>query len=205
MGFSRRRPTTSRCGCRADTHREISSARCGDFQARRMDARFRRPAASPRCTPLSRLAVSRTLIAILNYRQPALGGYPRQARALHGRRDADRSRGVIPACPRDPASTTPAMQATQLRDVLPRAAGSQDNQDDNSPPTGIEPAFAVERGSRRAAHVQLADPDRGTVVSPPALARSSAGGRSPVTSVSSKRTLLRQQAQPCGGRGRRPS
>ena len=44
MGFSAGRPTTWRSGCPARArYREISScSNCGDFQARRMDARFKR-------------------------------------------------------------------------------------------------------------------------------------------------------------------
>ncbi len=72
----RRRPTTSRCGCRAqDTYREISSCSvCGDFQARRMDARYRpkggKDARFVHTLNGSGLAVGRTLVAILeNYQQ----------------------------------------------------------------------------------------------------------------------------------------
>ena len=58
-----------------DTYREISSCSvCGDFQARRMDARFRRAGGKPEYVHTlngSGLAVGRTLIAILeNYQQP---------------------------------------------------------------------------------------------------------------------------------------
>ena len=57
-----------------DTYREISSCSvCGDFQARRMDARFRRAGGKPEYVHTlngSGLAVGRTLIAILeNYQQ----------------------------------------------------------------------------------------------------------------------------------------
>ena len=57
-----------------DTYREISSCSvCGDFQARRMDARFRRDGGKPEYVHTlngSGLAVGRTLIAILeNYQQ----------------------------------------------------------------------------------------------------------------------------------------
>jgi seryl-tRNA synthetase len=57
-----------------DTYREISScSNCGDFQARRMDARFRRGGGKPEYVHTlngSGLAVGRTLIAILeNYQQ----------------------------------------------------------------------------------------------------------------------------------------
>jgi seryl-tRNA synthetase len=57
------------------TYREISSCSvCGDFQARRMDARFRRAGGKPEFVHTlngSGLAVGRTLIAILeNYQQP---------------------------------------------------------------------------------------------------------------------------------------
>src|SRR5438045_6407042 len=51
-----------------DTYREISSCSvCGDFQARRMEARFRRPGGKPEYVHTlngSGLAVGRTLIAI---------------------------------------------------------------------------------------------------------------------------------------------
>src|SRR5947207_8236442 len=58
-----------------NTYREISSCSvCGDFQARRMDARFRRAGGKPEFVHTlngSGLAVGRTLIAILeNYQQP---------------------------------------------------------------------------------------------------------------------------------------
>jgi seryl-tRNA synthetase len=58
-----------------NTYREISSCSlCGDFQARRMDARYRRKAGKPEYLHTlngSGLAVGRTLIAILeNYQQP---------------------------------------------------------------------------------------------------------------------------------------
>jgi seryl-tRNA synthetase len=57
------------------TYREISSCSvCGDFQARRMDARYRRKGGKPEYVHTlngSGLAVGRTLIAILeNYQQP---------------------------------------------------------------------------------------------------------------------------------------
>jgi len=57
-----------------DTYREISSCSvCGDFQARRMQARFRRPGGKPEYVHTlngSGLAVGRTLVAILeNYQQ----------------------------------------------------------------------------------------------------------------------------------------
>ena len=57
-----------------DTYREISSCSvCGDFQARRMDARFRRAGGKPEYVHTlngSGLAIGRTLIAILeNYQQ----------------------------------------------------------------------------------------------------------------------------------------
>jgi seryl-tRNA synthetase len=57
-----------------DTYREISSCSvCGDFQARRMDARFRRPGGKPEHVHTlngSGLAVGRTMVAILeNYQQ----------------------------------------------------------------------------------------------------------------------------------------
>ena len=71
-----RRPTTSRSGCPAqDKYREISSCSdCGDFQARRMEARFRRDAkGKPELVHTlngSGVAVGRTLVAILeNYQQ----------------------------------------------------------------------------------------------------------------------------------------
>ena len=80
-----------------DTYREISSCSvCGDFQARRMDARFRRAGGKPEYVHTlngSGLAVGRTLIAILeNYQQadgsvaippalqPYMGGLTRIAR-----------------------------------------------------------------------------------------------------------------------------
>ena len=58
-----------------NTYREISSCSvCGDFQARRMDARFRRAGGKPEFVHTlngSGLAVGRTLVAILeNYQQP---------------------------------------------------------------------------------------------------------------------------------------
>jgi len=58
-----------------NTYREISSCSvCGDFQARRMDARYRRKGGKPEYVHTlngSGLAVGRTLIAILeNYQQP---------------------------------------------------------------------------------------------------------------------------------------
>jgi seryl-tRNA synthetase len=58
-----------------NTYREISSCSvCGDFQARRMDARYRRKGGKPEYLHTlngSGLAVGRTLIAILeNYQQP---------------------------------------------------------------------------------------------------------------------------------------
>jgi seryl-tRNA synthetase len=57
-----------------NTYREISSCSvCGDFQARRMNARYRRPGGKPEYVHTlngSALAVGRTLIAILeNYQQ----------------------------------------------------------------------------------------------------------------------------------------
>jgi seryl-tRNA synthetase len=57
-----------------NTYREISSCSvCGDFQARRMDARYRRKGGKPEYVHTlngSGLAVGRTLIAILeNYQQ----------------------------------------------------------------------------------------------------------------------------------------
>jgi seryl-tRNA synthetase len=63
-----------------DTYREISScSTCGDFQARRMDARFKRAPTQDEPTPKpefvhtlngSGLAVGRTLVAVLeNYQQ----------------------------------------------------------------------------------------------------------------------------------------
>jgi seryl-tRNA synthetase len=80
------------------TYREISSCSvCGDFQARRMDARFRRAGGKPEFVHTlngSGLAVGRTLIAILeNYQQtdgsvaipdklvPYMGGVTRIAKA----------------------------------------------------------------------------------------------------------------------------
>ena len=72
----RRRPTTSRCGCRArTTYREISScSNCEAFQARRAQIRFRPDgtgkAQFAHTLNGSGLAVGRTLIAILeNYQQ----------------------------------------------------------------------------------------------------------------------------------------
>jgi seryl-tRNA synthetase len=79
------------------TYREISSCSvCGDFQARRMDARYRRKGGKPEYVHTlngSGLAVGRTLIAILeNYQQadgsvtipevlvPYMGGVRRLAR-----------------------------------------------------------------------------------------------------------------------------
>jgi seryl-tRNA synthetase len=61
-----------------DTYREISScSTCGDFQARRMDARFRREAqAKPEFVHTlngSGLAVGRTLVAVLENYQEADG------------------------------------------------------------------------------------------------------------------------------------
>jgi seryl-tRNA synthetase len=58
-----------------NTYREISSCSvCGDFQARRMDARFRRVGGKPEFVHTlngSGLAVGRTMVAILeNYQQP---------------------------------------------------------------------------------------------------------------------------------------
>ena len=58
-----------------NTYREISSCSvCGDFQARRMDARYRRKGGKPEYVHTlngSGLAIGRTLIAILeNYQQP---------------------------------------------------------------------------------------------------------------------------------------
>jgi len=58
-----------------NTYREISSCSvCGDFQARRMDARFRRAGGKPEFVHTlngSGLAVGRTMVAILeNYQQP---------------------------------------------------------------------------------------------------------------------------------------
>jgi seryl-tRNA synthetase len=58
-----------------NTYREISScSMCGDFQARRMDARYRRKGGRPEYVHTlngSALAVGRTLIAVLeNYQQP---------------------------------------------------------------------------------------------------------------------------------------
>ena len=81
-----------------DTYREISSCSvCGDFQARRMDARFRRAGGKPEFVHTlngSGLAVGRTLVAILeNYQQadgsvaipdalvPYMGGMTRIAKA----------------------------------------------------------------------------------------------------------------------------
>ena len=81
-----------------NTYREISSCSvCGDFQARRMDARFRRAGGKPEYVHTlngSGLAVGRTLIAILeNYQQadgsvaipdalvPYMGGLTRIAKA----------------------------------------------------------------------------------------------------------------------------
>jgi seryl-tRNA synthetase len=80
-----------------DTYREISSCSvCGDFQARRMDARFRRAGGKPEYVHTlngSGLAIGRTLIAILeNYQradgsvaipaalQPYMGGATRIAK-----------------------------------------------------------------------------------------------------------------------------
>jgi len=70
------------------TYREISScSNCGDFQARRMDARFKR--AGEKGTNFvhtlngSGLAVGRTLVAVME-------NYPRRSAALHGRADPHR-------------------------------------------------------------------------------------------------------------------
>ena len=47
MGFRRPRPTTSRSGCRAgQVPRDLFVSNMGDFQARRMQARWRNPAAN---------------------------------------------------------------------------------------------------------------------------------------------------------------
>ncbi len=80
-----------------DTYREISSCSvCGDFQARRMNARYRPKGAKDiryvHTLNGSGLAVGRTLIAVLG-KLPAggrLGADPRGARALHGRHDQNR-------------------------------------------------------------------------------------------------------------------
>ena len=91
-------PTTSRSGCPGqDTYREISSCSvCGDFQARRMNARFRRgEGARPEFVHTlngSGLAVGRTLIAVLENGQEADGSVtlpPALAPYLGGRTRVD--------------------------------------------------------------------------------------------------------------------
>ena len=60
-----------------DAYREISSvSNCGDFQARRMNARFREPGGKPEFVHTlngSGLAVGRTLVAVLENYQEADG------------------------------------------------------------------------------------------------------------------------------------
>ena len=90
---ARARPTTWRSGCRGqETYREISScSNCGDFQARRMDARYQ--AAGEKGTRFvhtlngSGLAVGRTLVAVMENYQDEDGRIadPARAAALHGR------------------------------------------------------------------------------------------------------------------------
>jgi seryl-tRNA synthetase len=73
MGFSARKTFDLEVWLPSqDTYREISSvSNCGDFQARRMDARFKRKEGKPEFVHTlngSGLAVGRTLVAIMeNY------------------------------------------------------------------------------------------------------------------------------------------
>ena len=90
-----------------DTYREISSCSvCGDFQARRMNARYRPKGAKDtrfvHTLNGSGLAVGRTLIAVLG-ELPAgrrLGRHPRGAAPLHGRPRQDREGRLTHAHPR---------------------------------------------------------------------------------------------------------
>ena len=85
-----------------DTYREISSCSvCGDFQARRMEARFPRDKDGkvrppPHTQWLRRSPISRALIAVIENYQQEDGSIavPRRAAALYERADADRE-GVI--------------------------------------------------------------------------------------------------------------
>ena len=81
-----------------DAYREISScSNCGDFQARRMNARYRPEGAKDtrfvHTLNGSGLAVGRTLVAILENYQQADGSitHPRRAAALYGRPRQDRA------------------------------------------------------------------------------------------------------------------
>ena len=80
-------------------YREISScSNCGDFQARRMNARYRRKGGKDtrfvHTLNGSGLAVGRALIAVMENYQEADGAiaHPRSAAALYGRPHQDRGR-----------------------------------------------------------------------------------------------------------------
>ena len=82
-------------------YREISSCSvCGDFQARRMNARYRPKGGSPRFVHTlngSGVAVGRALIAVMETYQQE-GGIDRRSRRvaeLHGRHEGDREQAVI--------------------------------------------------------------------------------------------------------------
>ena len=82
-----------------EAYREISScSNCGDFQARRMKARFRKPGEKGtrfvHTLNGSGLAVGRTMIAVLENYQEADGSVAAAGRAgaLYGRREGDRAR-----------------------------------------------------------------------------------------------------------------
>jgi seryl-tRNA synthetase len=84
-----------------NTYREISSvSTCGEFQARRMNARFRPAGGKPEFVHTlngSGLAVGRCLIAVLENGQQADGSVDLPAAsctALSGRQDPDRSPSV---------------------------------------------------------------------------------------------------------------
>ena len=160
-----------------DTYREISSCSvCGDFQARRMNARFRRGRQAGVRAHAERLGAGggRTLVAILeNYQQAGrLGGDPRCAGAVHGRHDADRETLRL----RDPSPRpsrgegqgegqplTPALVAAPHPDPLPMPEEAWGEGGHLSPSTGqkrVELAGAVERVELvAAADVGVADPD----------------------------------------------
>ncbi len=81
-------------------YREISSCSvCGDFQARRMDARYRGPDGKPRFVHTlngSGTAVGRALIAVMETYQQQDGSIavPDVLAALYGRSEGDRARQI---------------------------------------------------------------------------------------------------------------
>ena len=129
-GFCRRRrPTTSRSGCRArGPYREISSCSvCGDFQARRMKARYRAQGreASPRFVHTlngSGVAVGRALIAVMENYQNADGSITvpdALAPYMGGMEKIERAKMELPLCKPSCPGSGPQRRSDAVADPGP--------------------------------------------------------------------------------------